>query len=99
MRPPSDPTQLTTHADLCLISFTSIEQYPTDIIQQLMAPEADIATANCVYLDENSTPTERRCDEGAWAETPESREYISKLAPDVPLFEAYPRECLGNLTD
>jgi hypothetical protein len=67
-------------------------QYPVDLIQQLMATGADIAAANCVYLDGSGTPTERMCDEGAWAETPESRAYIAKLAPDVPLFEAYPCE-------
>lgn len=67
-----------------------IVQYPPDLIQQLMAHEADIATANCVYLDDSSVPTDRRCDEGAWAETPESLEYVKMLAPNVPLFEAYP---------
>lgn len=69
-----------------------LAQYPVDLIQRLMAPGADIATSNCVYLDDNGAPTDRRCDEGAWAETPESRAYVAKLAPDVPLFEAYPRE-------
>jgi Anp1 len=67
-------------------------QYPADLIQQLLATGADIATANCVYLDDQGAPTGRTCDEGAWAETPESRAYTAKLAPDVPLFEAYPCE-------
>lgn len=84
-------------ASACHPYCVSPVQYPPDLIQQLMAHEADIATANCVYLDDDNVPTDRRCDEGAWAETPESLDYIKTLAPSVPLFEAYPCECSGFL--
>ena len=81
----------------CQYSVLSPLQYPPDLIQQLMAHEADIAPATCVDLDDNNVPTDRLCDEGAWAETPESLAYIKTLAPSVPLFEAYPCECSGCL--
>ena len=38
-------------------------QYPPALIQELMAPKADVAAAACVYVDDSLAPTNATCDE------------------------------------